>query len=66
MLFLIPGIEDLPDELCADRPWGKGNNPKTAVNEYLKENDHFIIDKEMELKLLITSATGGWLKRIKK
>ena len=30
------GVEDLPNEMCADRPWGKGNNPKTAVWEYMR------------------------------
>ena len=30
------GVEDLPPEMCADRPWGKGNNPKTAVWEYMR------------------------------
>jgi cephalosporin hydroxylase len=30
-------VEDLPSNLISDRPWAKGNNPKTAVFEYLKE-----------------------------
>ena len=59
------GIEDLPDDLFSDRQWGKGNNPKTAVWEFLKNHDEFEIDKEMELKLLITAASDGWLKRVK-
>ena len=58
-------IEDTPDDLFPDRPWGKGNNPKTAVHEFLKTNDRFIVDKEMEHKLLITVAPDGYLKRIK-
>jgi len=59
------GIEDMPDDLFSDRPWGKGNNPKTAVWEFLKSHDEFEIDKEIELKLLITAASDGWLKRVK-
>jgi cephalosporin hydroxylase len=59
------GIEDLPDDLFLDRPWGKGNNPKTAVWEFLKHHSEFVIDKEIELKLLITAASDGWLKRVK-
>ena len=59
------GIEDLPEHLCADRPWGKGNNPKTAVWEFLQHHDGFEIDKEIEWKLLIHSAPDGWLKRVK-
>jgi len=57
-------IEDMP-EISSDRPWCKGNNPKTAVWEFLKTNDGFEIDKEIENKLLITVASGGYLKRIK-
>ena len=55
-------IEDLPDDFFDDRPWDKGNNPKTAVWEFLKTNDRFEIDKEMENKLLITIAPDGYLK----
>lgn len=58
-------IEDLPDDSYPDRPWGKGNNPKTAVWEFLKKNDRFIIDKDIENKLLITVAPDGYLKCIK-
>ncbi len=58
-------IEDLPDDMFPDRPWSRGNNPKTAVWEFLKNNDQFIIDKEIENKLLITVAPDGYLKRVK-
>lgn len=58
-------VEDLPDEIWNDRPWGKGNNPKTAVWEYLKTNDDFMIDREIDNKLLISVAPDGYLKRIK-
>ncbi|MFT0849971.1 cephalosporin hydroxylase family protein [Achromobacter sp. F4_2707] len=58
-------VEDLPDDyVWADRPWGKGNNPKTAVWEWLKSNKNFQIDKSVEDKLLITSAPDGFLRRI--
>jgi len=58
-------VEDMPADFFPDRPWGKGNNPKTAVWEFLKHNDRFEIDKEMEAKLLITVAPDGYLKCIK-
>ena len=69
-------IEDMPDDMFPDRPWGKGNNPKTAVREYLgrlkKEGRiaadgallHFEIDKILENKLLITVAPDGYLHRV--
>lgn len=56
-------IEDMPEGHYPDRPWGKGNNPKTAVREYLKHHDEFEIDKLMDTKLLITVAPDGFLKR---
>lgn len=58
-------IEDLPKKIFADRPWDKGNNPKTAVWEFLKNNNRFEIDKEIENKLLITVAPSGYLKCVK-
>jgi len=58
-------VEDMPDDWEWNRPWGKGNNPKTAVWEFLKSNNQFQIDKTVENKLLITVAPDGYLKRIK-
>jgi cephalosporin hydroxylase len=58
-------VEDLPDDYeWTDRPWGKGNNPRTAVWEWLMENKNFSIDRSIEDKLLITSAPDGFLRRI--
>nr|RNF64921.1 cephalosporin hydroxylase [Acidithiobacillus sulfuriphilus] len=69
-------IEDLPDEMYPDRPWSKGNNPKTAIWEYLRRLTEegrnaadgaplaFEIDKSIENKLLITVAPDGYLKRV--
>jgi len=58
-------IEDMPEGSFPDRPWDKGNNPKTAIHEFLKTNDRFEIDKEIENKLLITVSPDGYLKCIK-
>ena len=57
-------VEDMPREMFPDRPWGPGDNPKTAVWEYLKSHREFEIDKAVEDKLLITVAPDGFLKRI--
>jgi cephalosporin hydroxylase len=56
-------IEDLPNELSSERPWGVGNNPKTALWRYLKDNSEFSIDRTIQDKLLITVAPDGYLKR---
>lgn len=58
-------IEDMPIDAYPERPWGQGNNPKTAVWEYLKTHDEFEIDKDIHTKLLITVATDGYLKKVK-
>lgn len=56
-------VEDMPKEMFPDRPWGPGDNPKTAVWEYLKTHPEFEIDKSIQHKLLITVAPDGYLKR---
>lgn len=66
LIVFDTAVEDLPeDHDWGGRPWGKGNNPKTAVWEFLKNNDNFVIDKAVDNKLLITVASDGYLKRIK-
>lgn len=57
-------VEDMPKEMFPDRPWGPGDNPKTAVWEYLKSHPEFEIDKSIQHKLLITVAPDGYLKRV--
>lgn len=56
-------IEDMPADSYPDRPWGPGNNPRTAIDEFLKENSDFEIDHAISDKLLITVARNGFLKR---
>ena len=55
-------IEDMPADSFPDRPWDKGNNPKTAVWKFLKNNDRFEVDRTIENKLLITVAPDGYLR----
>jgi cephalosporin hydroxylase len=59
-------IENLPKDTYPNRSWGVGNNPKTAVKEYLKSHPEFKIDKSIQNKLMITVAPDGYLKRISK
>jgi cephalosporin hydroxylase len=58
-------IESLPEATLGDRPWKKGNNPMTAVQEFLRRNDRFVIDKLREAKLLISVAPSGYLRCIR-
>jgi cephalosporin hydroxylase len=57
-------IEDLPAGSFPERPWDVGNNPKTALHEWLKTHPEFEIDKSIDNKLLISVAPDGYLKRI--
>ncbi|MCH9633975.1 MAG: Rhamnosyl O-methyltransferase [Chlamydiae bacterium] len=56
-------IEDLPANLFKDRPWSPGNNPRTAIYKFLETNKNFYIDNEFQKKLVLTSATDGFLKK---
>ena len=59
-------VEDMPpDYLEGGRPWNPGNNPKTAVGQFLKENDNFAIDRTIDNKILVSVAPGGYLRRNK-
>ncbi|MES1226882.1 MAG: CmcI family methyltransferase, partial [Bacteroidota bacterium] len=58
-------VENLPADLYKDRPWTIGNNPMTAVHEFLKTNDDFVINTEIDNKLLVSVAPSGYLKRVK-
>jgi cephalosporin hydroxylase len=63
-------VEDMPDFDLSHRPWGVGDNPKTAVFEFIKSQTKtcvpaFEIDEEIENKILISVAPSGFLKRIR-
>ena len=57
-------VEDMPPNPSSDRPWGPGNNPRTAVWKYLETHPEFQIDTDIHHKLLITVAPDGYLKRV--
>jgi len=58
-------VEDIPEQKHRPRPWGPGNNPKTALHQFLKENDRFRIDSRVEQKLLFTNNPDGYLECFK-
>jgi cephalosporin hydroxylase len=58
-------VEDLPPGQYPDRPWDVGNNPKTAVHEFLRRDDRFEVDRDIEAKIQITVAPDGYLRRSK-
>lgn len=58
-------VENMPADIFPDRPWGPGDNPKTAVWEYLKTHPEFEIDKHIDNKLMLSVAPDGYLKRVR-
>ena len=56
-------IEHIPTQDHRPRPWGKGDNPATAVDAFLAEHGEFERDEELASKLLLTSSPGGYLRR---
>jgi cephalosporin hydroxylase len=58
-------IEELPKDFFSNRDWGPGNSPKSAVSQFIQENSYFIIDKEIDKKLVVTAVLSGFLKRIR-
>lgn len=57
-------VEAMPKEMFPDRPWGPGNNPKTAVMEFITNQKEFVIDNSIDDKLMFTVAPSGYLKRV--
>lgn len=55
-------VEDMPARLSEGRPWGPGDNAKTAVREFMKTTRRFELDEEYENKLLLTVCPEGYLK----
>lgn len=56
-------VEDMPPNFFEDRPWDVGNNPKTAVQCWLRDHDEFEIDPLWPTKLMVTVAPDGFLRR---
>lgn len=66
--YLICGdtiVEYMPPQLHVSRPWGPGNNPATAVKEFLSETDRFIVDEKIDQRLLLSCHPGGYLQAVK-
>ena len=55
-------IEDMPAGSFPNRPWDKGDNPRTAVDAFLKTTNRFEVDTAIDAKLQISVAPGGYLK----
>lgn len=58
-------VENLPRELCPDRPWGPGDNPMTAVHAWIPGHPEFEIDRRIVDRLQLTVAPDGYLRRVR-
>jgi len=58
-------VEYMDEDAFTDRPWGRGDNPLTAVREFLRSTDRFVVDEKIENKVLITVAPSGYLRCVK-
>ena len=65
LVVLDTVIEDVPDDFFPDKPWSHGNSPKTAVREFLKKTDRFVIDGTIMNKVLISVAPEGYLRCVR-
>ena len=48
-----------------NRPWDVGDNPYTAMKQFINETDEFEVDKSLTNKAMITETIDGYLKRVK-
>lgn len=58
-------IEYMPPQAHVSRPWGPGNNPATAVREFLSECDRYVVDEQIVRRLLFSCHPGGYLRAVK-
>lgn len=65
LVVLDTVVEDLPDDVYPDRPWARGNNPKTAVYAFLAGCDRFEIDSAIDDRLALSVAPSGYLRCIR-
>lgn len=54
-------VEETSKQKQSSRSWGLGNNPGTALKEFLRKNKDFTVDKVIENKLLFTCNPKGFL-----
>jgi cephalosporin hydroxylase len=65
IIVLDTVIESMPADSWPSRSWGPGDNPRTAVEAFLAQTDRFELDEEVERKLTLSVAPGGYLRCIR-
>jgi cephalosporin hydroxylase len=65
--YLICGdtiVDSIPVQEHRPRPWGPGNNPKTALDAFMSETNRFVVDDSYDRKLLFSCNPGGYVRCI--
>ncbi len=57
-------VAQMPPGSFEDRPWDINNNPKGAVEKFLKESKNFVVDTDIDNKLLLSMSPKGYLRRV--
>lgn len=65
MVVMDTIMEYLPADTFAGKPYGRGNNPATAVRAFLARDTRFEVDHEIEDRVIMTLSPGGFLKRVR-
>jgi cephalosporin hydroxylase len=57
-------VEEMPEDYYPNRPWGRGNNPLTAVKKFLELNSDFQLDQRWSRRSLMGECRDGILIRV--
>jgi cephalosporin hydroxylase len=58
-------VAEIDPAIDLKREWDQHRNPRSALDEFMRENDRFEVDGDINDKLLITDAPGGYLRCIR-
>lgn len=56
-------IEEFPQAYYGNRPWDRGNNPATALQEFLAERSDFVLDESWSRRALVTEFRDGIIRK---
>jgi cephalosporin hydroxylase len=57
-------VEEFPDNHFASRPWGRGNNPYTALRQFLAEESAYELDGSWSRRALLTEFRDGIVRKV--
>lgn len=52
-------VEEMPEDFYPNRPWGRGNNPMTAVREFLLTSSDWSLDSKWSRRSLLGECRDG-------